>query len=322
MSTTTWTTILGGAGFLGSHLAELLVGRGERVRIFDRPNADRRNLVAVADRIEFLGGDFLNESDLEHAVDGSSILYHLVSTTIPATSNENPVYDVESNLVPTLNLLDFAARSGVDRVVFVSSGGTVYGRPERLPVPETHPTRPLVSYGVVKRTIEHYLRLYRHHRGLSSCVVRLSNPFGPRQDPRGAQGAASVFLAKAFRGEPISIWGDGSVVRDYIYVTDAVAGLAAAGVYRGSDTVFNIGSGEGVSLSRLVETISRVCGRPLDVRHLPARPFDVPENVLDIGRARRELGWAPGVAMEEGLRRTWAWLEKTGGGSHPPGDAR
>ena len=301
--------VLGGAGFLGSHLVEALLARGVRVRVFDRPGADLRNLEEAGPGWTFLGGDFANEVDQDAALRDVDTVYHLVSTTIPATSNDNPVYDVETNLVPTLTLLEAVRRHGAPRVVFVSSGGTVYGRPEILPIPETHPTRPIVSYGVVKLAVERYLELHHRLHGLSYAVVRLANPYGPRQDPAGAQGAASVFLGRAFRGEPITIWGDGSVVRDYVYVDDAVAGMVAAAERGGDAGVYNVGSGEGTSLLRLVDAIGAAGGLRPDVRHEPGRAFDVPENVLDIARARAELGWEPRVPLEEGLRRTWLWLQ-------------
>lgn len=303
------SVVLGGAGFLGSHLVEALLRRGDRVRAFDRPNVDRRNLAALPGPCEFTGGDFLSESDQERAVEGMTHAYHLVSTTIPATSDRDPAFDVETNLLATVRFLDLARRRGVSRVVFVSSGGTVYGRPLSVPIAESHPTEPLVSYGVVKLAIEKYLGLYHHLHGLSTRVLRLSNPYGPRQDTSGAQGAASVFLGRVHRGQDLEIWGDGSVVRDYVYVTDVIRGILAADAHPAETGLYNLGSGRGVSLNELVETIRRVTGRDLVVRRTAARPFDVPVNCLDITRAREELDWKPETSLEEGLRRTWDWLE-------------
>jgi len=302
--------ILGGAGFLGSHLAEALLAEGHSVRVFDRANVDLRNLDDLTGDWEFQGGDFLNESDQVRALDGVRTVFHLVSTTIPATSSRNPVYDVETNLAATLRLLDLALEAGAEQVVFLSSGGTVYGKPAELPIPETAPTEPLVSYGVVKLAIEKYLSLYQRLHGLACRVVRLSNPYGPRQETAGAQGAASVFLQRVHAGRPLEIWGDGSVVRDYLYVTDAVAGILAAHHRPGPTGLYNIGSGKGTSLQELVEVIRRVTGREIEVRFLPGRDFDVPANVLDVSRAERELGWTSAVSLEEGLRRTWEWLQE------------
>ena len=306
------SVVLGGAGFLGSHVTEALLARGRRVRVFDLQNADLSNLEEVEGDWEFTGGDFLNAEDVARALEGASRVFHFVSTTIPASSSRNPVYDVETNLVPTLALLDLAVRKGVERVTFLSSGGTVYGKPRALPIGEDHPTDPLVSYGVMKLAVEKYLAIYRRLHGLSYRILRLSNPYGPRQDP-GAQGAASVFLGRAHAGEPIEIWGDGSVVRDYVFIEDAVAGILAAEEAEGADGVYNIGSGRGASLNELVDLIREVSGRAVEVRYRPGRPFDVPENVLDISKARRELGWAPQVDLRDGLARTWRWLQREGG---------
>ncbi len=300
--------VLGGAGFLGSHLVEALLAAGRPVRVFDRKQADLRNLAHLGSGWTFTGGDFGNEADQRAALDGAGTVFHLISTTLPATSALNPVYDVETNLVSTLRLLDLAVETGVGRVVFVSSGGTVYGLPRELPVSEDHPTDPLVAYGVVKLAIEKYLWLYRRHRGLDYRILRLSNPYGPRQDPAGMQGAASVFLGRLHAGVPIEIWGDGTVVRDYLYVKDAVAGILAAEGTGAGGGIYNIGSGRGVSLNELVTAITEATGREIEVRHLPARPFDVPANVLSIGKARRELGWEPRIGLREGLGLTWAWL--------------
>jgi UDP-glucose 4-epimerase len=279
--------------------------------VFDRKNVDLRNLEAVRGDWDFLGGDFLNESDQRAALADATRIFHLISTTIPATSDRNPVYDVETNMVATVRLLDLAREAGVGRVVFLSSGGTVYGRPDRLPIDETQATEPLVSYGVVKLAIEKYLALYHRLHGISYRILRLSNPYGPRQDTAGAQGAASVFLERAFRGQPIEIWGDGSVVRDYIYVADAVEGVLAADEDDRETGVYNIGSGEGVSLNDLAKTIETIAGRKLEIRYEASRPFDVPANVLDVTRAREDLGWIPHTPLPEGLRLTWDWLGET-----------
>ena len=300
--------VLGGAGFIGSHLSEVLAGRGHRVCVFDRANADLKNLNSMPGDWEFVGGDFLNPADVQGAVKNADLVYHLISTTVPASSNENPIYDAESNLLPTLRLLENLRGTSCKKVIFLSSGGTVYGVPESLPLTEAHPTKPTVAYGVVKLTIERYLALYQKLHGLDFGVIRLANPYGPRQNPGGALGAASVFLWRAFEGRPIEIWGDGSVVRDYVYIDDAVRGILASGEKPGSG-VYNIGSGEGVSLRQLVEGIQDVLGRTIDVQYRPGRRFDVPENVLDISYAKRELGWKPEVNLHEGLKRTLTWIE-------------
>jgi UDP-glucose 4-epimerase len=300
--------ILGGAGFIGSHLAEELLARGHAVRIFDRPNLALPQELAAEPRIEWCEGDFLNQDDLAVAVRGAEAIFHLVSTTLPKSSNENPVYDVETNAIGTLRLLDLARRNGTRNFVFASSGGTVYGLPQALPIGETHPTEPLVSYGITKLAIEKYLHLHHVLHGLNYRVLRLANPFGERQRPTAAQGAVAVFLHKALHGETIHIWGDGSVTRDYIYIKDAVAAFARALSYGGEQRVFNIGSGRGMSLNQILAAIEELLGAPVARTYEPGRDFDVPVNVLDISRAREHLLWSPAASFRVGLERTLTWM--------------
>jgi len=239
------------------------------------------------------------------------VVFHLVSTTLPGPSNLDPVSDVQSNLVGSIRLLQRAVATGVRRVVFVSSGGTVYGVPTSVPISEDHPTTPICSYGIVKLAVEKYLHLFRHLHGLESVVLRLANPYGERQHPQASQGVIAVFLAKALRGEPLDIWGDGSVVRDYVYISDVVRALLAAMVYEGVHRVFNIGSGHGSSVNEVVAAIETAIGVPAERRYLDARPFDVQTNVLSIERAQRELSWTPQVELLEGISSTAAWLRAT-----------
>lgn len=302
--------ILGGAGFIGSHLAEQLLAEGHAVRIFDRPNLARPPELAADPRIDWCEGDFLNEDDVAAAVEEMDAVFHLVSTTLPKSSNDNPVYDVETNAIGTLRLLELARRRGVRHLVFASSGGTVYGLPRALPIRETHPTEPIVSYGITKLTIEKYLHLYHVLHGLNYRVLRLANPFGERQRPTASQGAVAVFLHKALHGETIHIWGDGSVTRDYVYIRDAVQAFTRALAYRGGERIFNIGAGQGISLNRILAEIERLLGRPVARVYDPGRSFDVPVNVLDISRAREHLGWEPATAFRDGLRRTLQWLQR------------
>lgn len=299
--------LLGGAGFMGSHLAERLLAAGHAVRVFDMH--DRGYAQGASFRgIEWVRGDFLDAGDVAAAIAGCPAVFHLVSTTLPSSSNQNPARDVADNIIGTLHLLEACRREGGHRIVFASSGGTVYGVPRSVPISEDHPTHPITSYGIGKLTIEKYLELYRHLHGVDYCVLRIANPFGERQRVATGQGAVTTFLHRAHRGEPIEIWGDGKVVRDYLYVGDVVDALARAMDHRGERRVLNIGSGVGRDLNDIVAAIERVVGRPVQKRHIPGRAFDVPANVLDIRAARAELGWRPTTPFEEGLRRTLRWI--------------
>ena len=304
--------ILGGGGFLGSHLSEALLSQGHAVRIFDRPNLVRFKSFQANEPIEWIEGDFVNREHIGQAIRGCDIVYHLVSTTLPRSSNENPIYDIETNVIGTLHLLDEARKSGIRKVIFVSSGGTIYGIPREIPIKESHPTDPICSYGIGKLAIEKYLALYKLLHELDYCVLRLSNPFGERQRISAAQGAVTAFLYKALRNETIEIWGDGSVVRDYFYVSDAVSALVKAMTYDGDSRVLNIGSGAGLSLNEILDAIEKLLGSSVKKSYLPARTFDVPVNVLDISKAVEHLSWKPQVYFSEGLSRTAQWLIHSG----------
>ncbi|NJD56656.1 MAG: NAD-dependent epimerase/dehydratase family protein [Nitrospirae bacterium] len=304
--------VLGGGGFLGYHLCRALLDAGHEVRIFDRPNIARYTVPSPYS-IEWSEGDFVNSEDLERALTGCDIIYHLVSTTLPGSSNDNPSYDIETNVVGTIRLLDLVRGDKFRKIVFLSSGGTVYGTPKDVPIRESHPTDPVCSYGIAKLTIEKYLFLYHYLYGLDYCIFRFANPFGERQRIEAAQGAVTVFLHNAFHGQPIEIWGDGTVIRDYIYVKDAVDVLVRAIGYAGSHRVFNIGSGEGRSLNQVLAEIEVVLGRHVPLTRVPGRPFDVPSNVLDISLASEMLGWRPKISFREGLLRTLEWIREPAG---------
>jgi UDP-glucose 4-epimerase len=299
--------VLGGAGFLGSHLVEALIQERCAVRIFDRTRGSSG--ITSGSNVEFWEGDFGNRGDVAGALKGCRTVFHLLGTTLPKGSNDDPLHDLESNLLTTVQFLELARLSDVQKIVFASSGGTVYGVPTQVPIPEDHVTRPLCSYGIHKLAIEHYLHLHESLYGIDYCVLRLANPFGERQRPDASQGAVAVFLDRALRGEEIVVWGDGSAVRDYVYVGDVTRAFCQAARHSGALKVFNIGSGHGLSVNELISSIEAFLGRTIARRYLPGRPFDVPVNVLDISRAAAHLGWSPQYSFHEGLRRTMAWLQ-------------
>jgi UDP-glucose 4-epimerase len=304
--------VLGGGGFLGSHLVDALLGAGHYVRVFERPNLSHYRVFRPEESVEWLEGDFVNGESVRIAIEGCEVIFHLASTTLPRPSNDNPAYDVATNVGGTLNVLELARDAGVRRVIFSSSGGTVYGVPGQIPISESHPTDPICSYGITKLAIEKYLHLYRQLHGLDYCVLRLANPYGERQRISTAQGAVAVFLHRALHQLPIEIWGDGSVVRDYFHVSDAVAAFLRALDYEGSRRIFNIGSGESLSLNQLLAEIELLLGRPVRRRYIAGRSFDVPANVLDISAARDELGWRPQISFADGMARTLAWMQQKG----------
>jgi UDP-glucose 4-epimerase len=245
---------------------------------------------------------------LVEALTGIDAVYHLVSTTLPGTADLDPKTDIQDNLVGTINLLESMQRVGTRRVLFLSSGGTVYGIPEKIPIPETHPLRPINSYGIVKSSIEHYLDLYRRTRGLSPLIIRASNPFGPRQTHFGVQGVVSTFLRAVLSGEHIEIWGDGTVVRDYLDVRDLAEICVLAGTSN-NEGAYNAGSGRGLSINEIVHAIRKVTNSDFKTIHKPGRPIDVPCSVLDCSRAEKDFGWRCQNQFDSTLKITWDWLK-------------
>lgn len=298
--------VLGGHGFIGSHLVDVLLAEGARVRVFDRaPERYRPALPGV----DFMQADWGDTAVLAEALADVDTVFHLISTTVPGTSNLDPIGDIQSNLVHTVRLLELMRAAGVRRMVYLSSGGTVYGIPERDPVSEDHPLRPISSYGIVKVAIENYLFMEQQLHGLQPAILRASNPYGPRQGHGGVQGVIGTFLWKLAQGEPIQLWGDGSIVRDFIHVRD-LARLCERVARNGSTGCFNAGSGQGRSIAEIIDTLGAVIGRPLEPVRKPGRGFDVPRVVLDIDKVRQATGWKPEIGLQEGIRETWEWVRE------------
>jgi len=209
--------VLGGNGFIGSHVVDQLLAAGHKVRVFDRSAERYRDPIK---QVEYRLGRFDDTFQVAEALQGMDAVCHLISTTVPGTSNLDPVADVKNNLINTLNLLEQMRKKGLRRILYLSSGGTVYGNPESSPISENHPLKPISSYGIVKVAIEKYLFMYQQLYGLQPVILRPSNPYGPRQGHAGVQGLIGTLLARAFSGETLEIWGDGSIVRDYMHVSD------------------------------------------------------------------------------------------------------
>jgi len=301
--------IFGGGGFIGSTIADRLLLDGHELRIFERPRVEPYRKFRENERIEWITGDLLSIHDVTDAIDGVDAVLHLVSTTLPKSSNEDPIYDVQTNLVATLQMLNAMVAHNVLRIVFISSGGTVYGPPLYLPIDENHPTNPLVSYGITKLTIEKYLKMFEFMHGIKTITLRVANPYGERQRIETAQGAVGVFIHHALKGIPIDIWGDGSVTRDYLHVSDVAEAFVRALGYSGEKHCFNISSGAGISLNELIGMLEDMLGKQIKRNYLPGRPFDVPVSVLSNDLARKELKWEPRIMMRDGIARTAKWME-------------
>ncbi|HMS65435.1 MAG TPA: NAD-dependent epimerase/dehydratase family protein [Ignavibacteria bacterium] len=300
--------VYGGGGFIGSHLCEELLNKGYDVTLFDKKSFSRDNIEHIEDKIKIIEGDFNNEIDIKNSLKGMNYVFHLVSSTLPASSNENMVYDVESNLISSIKLFKLCLNVKINKLVFLSSGGTVYGIPDIIPVKELYFSNPICSYGIVKRTIEEYLFLFSKISGLNYNVFRLANPYGEKQNPHAAQGAVAVFINKAINNETIEIWGDGEVVRDYIYIKDAVSALTASIITNSRESVFNLSSGKGYSLNQIIDIIKKVSGKEVKIKYKSARNIDVPVSVLDNELLKKTFNWKPEIDIEEGINKTYHYL--------------
>jgi UDP-glucose 4-epimerase len=303
--------IYGGGGFIGSHLADTLVKDNFEVTIFDKLYFNKSNITHLKNKVKVIEGDFNNAVDLKESLKNQDFVYHLVSSTIPANSNQNPVYDVETNIVSSLKLFAGCVKEKIKKIIFISSGGTVYGIPREIPIKEGHPRKPICSYGITKKTIEDYLYMYNKIFNLDYTVFRLSNPYGERQNPFVSQGVIPVFLKKIILNEKIVVWGDGSVIRDFIYIKDTVDILVKSINKDTKIKVFNLSSGKGVSLAGLLKQMKAITGKNPVVEYQSSRSVDVPVNILSNALVRKTFKWKPGTDFKTGLERTYKYLLKS-----------
>ncbi|MCL2544551.1 MAG: NAD-dependent epimerase/dehydratase family protein [Clostridia bacterium] len=299
--------LLGGSGFIGQALAQTLFA-GRAVRIADR--------VAPTDpqgaNVCYTPFDFAAAQDFLPLLRGVDLVVHLISTVAPAEGTENLAGEIADNLFPTLRLLDaMVGLPSPPKLLFVSSGGTVYGEGKRFPLSEQEAPAPICKYAAHKLAIEKYIHLYHVCHGLDYRVARLANPYSARAFLAKRQGAIPIFIELMRRGEPITVWGDGEHRRDYIHIDDALRGIGAILGYDGPERVFNVGTGASVSTNALLALIAEELGvADPDVRHTAARACDVRANRLDIGLLKACTGWEPRISLGEGVRRC---VEETGG---------
>ncbi len=295
-------SVVGGAGFIGLNLCRHLARSGASVTAID-PNPLRREAIE--------GFDIRHERSLtRQAVEGSSVVFHVAGSTEPASSNIHLREDMAGTVGLTLDVLEVTRSAEVPQVVHVSSGGTVYGPKAPTPTPESAPTDPVCAYGISKLAAEGHLQLAERLHGIRAFNLRVANPYGPWQDPRRGQGAVNAFLHRAMNDEPIELWGNGDIIRDFLHINDVVSALCLVPLYEGDQRIFNIGSGGGLSIAQLIKDIESLMGRPVRIDRRPGRDVDVPCSVLDINLARRELGWRPMVQWQEGLEDSLTWMKQ------------
>ena len=297
--------VIGGTGFIGVHVTQLLAESGREVMVFGRRKPSE---VVLPPNVDYACGDYSDRAALKKLLADASEIVDLAYLTVPKTSFADPVYDVLSNLPASVGLLLEAASRPRRKIVLVSSGGTVYGVAVRLPIAEDHPTRPVSPYGITKLAIENYAWMFNRVSNLPVVVARPANAYGEGQRAQSGQGFIAAAIHAITTGSEIEVYGPEGTVRDYVHVKDVAAGIVAA-LQRGvAGEAYNIGTGVGHSnldVLRLLEPLAARAELNVRVRFLPRRHFDVPANVLDSGKLTAESGWRPVISLKDGLQQTW-----------------
>lgn len=304
--------LFGAAGFIGTNLAlKLMEDSNNKITLVDI-NKDFFHPVLCRSNLALVETPIGESTDFETLFAGQDVVYHLVSTTVPTTANQQVAEELRANVVMTARLLDACVACGVKKVIFISSGGTVYGKESQCPLHEDTATNPISSYGIQKVTIEKLLYLYNYMHGLDYRVVRLANPYGPYQRPNGVLGAVTTFTYKALNRQQIAVYGDGSVVRDFIYIDDAIRGILNIANGDAPHKVFNLGSGCGTSIRQVLEQIESTLQIPLEILWQEGRQVDVPVNFLDISRYEATYGPLCPLSLPEGIQKTAAFMKEAG----------
>ncbi len=301
------TLVTGGAGFIGSHVVDTLAEEGHDVAIVDNLSTGKRDNLRPG--VAFHDVDIRDRAALSQVLDTvrPEFVFHLAAQIDVRRSTREPVFDAECNVIGSINLLEACVSAGVRKVIYTNTGGALYGEvdPADLPLAEEYAIAPVSQYAISKHTVEHYLYLYSHLYGLAYTSLRLPNIYGPRQDPHGEAGVVAIFMGRMLAGEAITIFGDGSQTRDYLYVRD-VARAALAAMSAGDGEAYNLGTGVETSVLELASAVARVMGYEKNPEFAPERPGELSRNSLDAAKARRELAWEPGLSFQEGLEATLA----------------
>lgn len=305
--------IFGGAGFLGTNLVLNLAKNSEnKIVVVDKDEAALRNINHFClKNVSTLKQRFNEKIKFDEILLQQDIVYHLVSTTVPTTANQHIAQELEANIIATVNLLEACVQCNIKKLVFLSSGGTVYGKSAKCPIKEDSVTYPINSYGLQKVTIEKLIYLYWHMHGLDYRIIRLANPYGPYQKPNGILGAVTTFTYKALRDEELIVYGDGSIVRDFIYIDDAIKAIVNITWGESEWKLFNIGCGYGTSINELLKIIANVLNRKLTITYKPERTIDVPRNILDISRYEQSYGELNPITLELGIIKLTDFISKT-----------
>ncbi|MFP4111568.1 MAG: SDR family oxidoreductase [Candidatus Woesearchaeota archaeon] len=299
--------VTGGAGFIGSHVVDLLIENGHDVAIVD--NLRTGNKENINKKARFYKVDITNKKlDSVFEKESPEIVYHLAAQANVRISVDEPLLDAEINVKGTINILQNCVKHNIKRIIYTSSGGAIYGEPAKNPAPETNPIRPLCPYGLTKYIGEEYVNLYNRLYNLDFRILRYGNVYGPRQDPKGEAGVISIFIGKMMAGEDPLIFGDGNQTRDYVYVGDVARANLIALDKDTENREFNIGFGKETSVNELFvmlkETMFDYLKKEFFARHVDPVPGEVRQIYLDISRTKKDLGWSPEIDLKEGMKRT------------------
>ncbi len=303
--------VTGGAGFIGSHVVDAYIAAGHQVIVVDNLSTGRRENVHPAAALVEMDVNDPALADLLQDERPQVVNHHAANPSV-SLSVHKPLFDATQNILGTLHVLEAARRAGVGKVIYISSGGAIYGNPAYLPVDEDHPSHPVSPYALSKHTGERYTHLYGEQYGLCWTILRYANVYGPRQDPLGEAGVIAIFCQNLLEGKAPEIHWDGEQSRDFIYVGDcARANLLA--LEGGDGQAYNVGTGVSTSINRLFRTLLEVAGQEVEPRRGPRRPGDVRHSYLDCTRIERDLGWRAEVSLHEGLGRTWNYFRRKAG---------
>lgn len=290
-----------GAGFIGQNFIRQALRAGDKLRVLDHKICPQEFFGKVA----WVRGDLSDENAVRHVLRGVEVVYHFISSTVPGDITDESG-ELIQNVVQTLHLLKLCVQEKVARIVFISSA-SVYGVQAALPIPETALTDPISSHGIHKLTIEKYLQLYKYQYGLDCKIMRLSNPYGPGQAITGRQGFVAIAIGKIIADEPIMVRGDGTIIRDFIYIGDVVETLRLMGVCQTSESIFNVGSGQGYTLNQIISVLGELTGKSREIVYTDSRFVDIPSSILDITREKNILGKISKISLENGLAKTLAF---------------
>jgi len=306
--------IFGANGFIGRHLVHNLshFRPDDEIYAFDRYSSLKTGSGHTFDNypnVTIVAGDFFNRDDVASVLDNADYAFHLVSTTNPAASNNDPFIDIDTNVRGSIELFQLCSEAGVKKLIFLSSGGSVYGNIDSNTLSEDTVPVPISPYGIGKLTIEHYLRYFKHTHDLDYVIYRVANPYGPGQNIHGKQGVIPIFMGLAINHEPITVFGDGEMLRDYIYIDDLVAMIATSFDKQNQFDTYNVGSGEGTSVNQIISAIEECTHQTIEKVHKATPSTYVKSSVLNIDRFSGEYSIKPTVTLQEGIRKTWDYVK-------------